>query len=239
MSIKGLAIDADVEQQNTDTLGGGFAKPTGLYGCVVDVAFLDKSKSGAMSLNLHLKLASDKSVIRQTIYMTSGDKKGNKNYYVKDGRKVVLPGMQLADQIAQITTGKAMGDLTAEKKMVKLWDPESRSEKPREVPTLPEMTGQSILIGLHKVDKNRWSGGAPTAQHTFVNEIDKVFYPDGYSTAEKAGESEEAVFHKQWSDKYGPDFVKDNYDPSVGGDAADPLAEAPATETDDLFSDAS
>lgn len=237
MSINQLAIDTDVEKTNTDSLGGGFTKPTGLYGCIVDTAYLSKSKGGALGLNLHLRVASDKSIVRQTIWCTSGDAKGNKNYYVnKDGKKFLLPGMQLADQIARITTGKAMGDLSAEEKVVKLWDNEAKAEKPTKVPVLTEMLGKSILVGLHKVDKNRWTGGAPTADHTFINDIDKVFYPDGFSTLEREAEAAEAKVHKQWQDKYGPDFVKDEYDASVGGSSDDSLPTEAVADTGSLFS---
>lgn len=241
MSINELAIGADVEKGNTDTLGGSFTKDTGLYPCAIDMAYLDKSQGGALSLNLHLKIADDQSIVRQTLWVTSGDAKGNKNYYVnKNGKKFLLPGMQLADQVSQIAAGKPMADLTAEPKTIKLWDRDAQAEKPREVPVLTEMLGNSILVGLHKVEENRrtsdGSGGyVATKDRRTFNEIDKVFHPDGYSVTEKEAGAEEAKFHKQWAEKYGNATI-DNYDPNVESASDDALPEAAVAETADLFS---
>lgn len=242
MSINQLAIGSDVEKTNTDTLGGGFTKPTGLTPCTIDVAYLGKSRGGAMSLNLHLKLASDKSVIRQTLWVTSGDAKGNKNYYInQSGKKFLLPGMVLADQLAKITAGKPMAELTAEEKTIKLWDRDAGAEKPTKVPALTEMIGQPVLIGLvkHRENKrvNDGSGNyVPTKDERIFNEIDKVFHPDGYTVTEKESGAEEAKFHKTWADKYGPEYVEDSYDANVEDPTDDSLPEAAAADTGDLFS---
>ena len=237
MSINQLAIGADVEKTNTDTLGGSYTKDTGLYPCTVDMAYLGKSRGGAMSLNLHLKLASDKSVIRQTLWVTSGDAKGNKNFYTnKDGKKFLLPGMVLADQIAAITTGKPMGELSAEEKTIKLWDYDAGAEKPTEVPVVTEMLGQPILIALMKHRENkRVNDGSgnyiPTADERIFNEIDKVFYPDGFSVTEKEANAAEAKFHKQWAEKYPNGYVEDDYDASVASTEDDSLPDTAGSAT--------
>jgi len=242
MSINQLAINDDVEKGNTDTLGGGFTKPTGLTPCTIDMAYLGKSKGGAMSLNLHLKLATDKTVIRQTLWVTSGDAKGNKNFYVNQaGKKFLLPGMQLADQIARITTGKPMAELSAEEKTINLWDYEASAEKPTKVPALTQIIGQPILLGLLKIRENKrvndGSGNyVPSKDERTFNEIDKVFYPDGYTVTEKDANAKEAKFHKRWSDKYDSDYIQDDYDPNVAGTTDDSLPDAPATDTGSLFS---
>lgn len=241
MSINQLAIGADVEVGNPDSLGGGYTKPTGLYPCTIDMAYMDKSRGGALSLNLHLKLASDQSVIRQTLWVTSGDAKGNKNYYVnQNGKKFLLPGMQLADQIARIAAGAPMSECNVESKTVKLWDRDAGAEKPREVPVVTSLLGQPILIGLMKHRENRnvndGSGNyVPSKEERIFNEIDKVFHPDGYSVTEKEAGAEEAKFHQQWAAKYPEDYVEDNYDATVAGPEDDSLPEAASTDTSDLF----
>ena len=225
------------------TLGGGFVKPTGLYPLVVDMAYLAKSQGGAMSLNLHLRMADDPSVIiRQTLYVTSGDKKGNKNFYLdKNKKKRLLPGMIQADQIAAITTGKRMAVLTPEEKTIKLWDYESQAEKPTKVHALTEMIGQSILVGLLKVRTNkvkRDSNGKYVDQvddRTF-NEIDKIFHADGFSVTEKAAEAETAQFHLRWADKYPEDFIDDCYKKVEDTVDEDALPDAVAS-TGSLFED--
>ena len=241
MSIQGLAIDSDIESSPVDVLGGSFVKPTGLFAARVDMAYLGKSAKGALSLNLHFKLLSDSSIVRQTLWVTSGDAKGNKNYYLdKNGLKRLLPGMLDADQIAQITAGKAMAALTPEEKTIKLWDYETSAEKPTKVQALMEMVGQDVLIGLHKVRDNKVKKVGEKyvdqkADRNF-NELDKVFYPDGFSVTEKLAEAETPVFHEKWTAKYGPDFVDDRYtEVESDDDDDDALPDTTPASTGSLF----
>ncbi len=233
MSINGLAIGSDVEETSADTLGGGsFVKPTGLYPVKIDMAYLGESRGGAVSLNLHLKVANDNAEIRQTIYVTSGDAKGKKNYYVgKDGKKRLLPGMLLGDNLSRIATGQALGDLTTEKKTIKLWNFDTSSLQPTEVDALTAMIGKDILIGLtmHRENKRVNDGNGnyvdgPDAKE--FNELDKVFFPDGYSLAEKAAEAETPEFHKKWATRFDKDYVKDTFKPVAGGGSTTPKADA-------------
>lgn len=240
MSLKQLSIGADVEKPKMDTLGGSYTKNTGLYPATIDMAYTAKSKSGALSLNLHFKVASDKSIIRQTLWVTSGDKKGNKNYYVNQaGKKVVLPDMALADQIAQIACNKELGELDETPKTIKLWDYDAGAEKPTEVDVVLELLNKPILLGLLKVRENKTvndgSGNyIPTREERISNKLDKVFHPSGHSVTEKVAGGE-PKFHKQWADKYGEDYVEDKYDANVAAAEDDSLPETPATDTSSLF----
>jgi hypothetical protein len=242
MSISQLAITNDIETTKVDTLGGEYIKPTGLIHCIVDMAYLSKSSTGAMSLNLHLRNAEDKSITRHTLWITSGDKKGNKNYYInKNGKKFLLPDMVKADQISKITAGKPMSELTAENKTIKLWDFNASAEKPTEVPALPEMIGQPLMVGLIKCrDNKRVNDGSgnyvPTRDERFSNEIDKVFHPNRFTVTEKEAGAEEAKFANQWEEKYDSEYVRDNYDPNVEDPTDDSLPEPEVAKTAELFS---
>jgi hypothetical protein len=246
MSIAALELGNDVEVTNEDVIvGGGFTLSTGLYAMVVDNAYLDKSSKGAMSLNLHLKKkAGGNQVYRHTIYITSGDTKGNKPYYEKDGKKFPLPGYSLANQISQITADLPISQVTPEKKLVKLWDFEASAEVAREVPVLTEMVGQEILVGMQLVRENKRSKTATgewvdTNEAREFNEIDKVFYPDGFTVTEKSGDAEEAVFVHKWEAANGEDYVRDKFKPVASAPAATGPAQAStaAAAPDDLFSD--
>lgn len=247
MSIAALQLEADVESTNEDVLGGGgFTLDTGLYPMVVDNAYLDKSSGGAMNINLHLKKkAGGNQVYRQTIYITSGEKKGKLPYYIgKDGKKHPLPGYSLVNLIHQITTGKPLSQVAPEKKIVKLWDFDASAEVPREVPVVTEMVGQEILVGMHKCRENKRANQNGEWVDTNVarefNEINKVFYPDGYSVTEKAAEADEAVFVTKWTKANASDFVRDKFTPIAGAPAAGVAAAAPSTAAaapDDLFDD--
>lgn len=248
MSIAALQLEADVEATNEDVLGGGgFTLDTGLYPMIIDNAYLDKSSGGAMNINLHLKKKTGgNQIYRQTIYITSGEKKGKLPYYVgKDGKKHPLPGYSMVNLIHKITTGKPLKDIAPEKKIVKLWDFDTSSEQPREVPVVTEMVGQEILIGMHKVRENKRAKQGDewvdTNEVREFNEINKVFYPDGFTVTEKAAEAEEAAFVTKWTEANTSDYVRDKFKPVAGapaiGGGSSNTPSTVAAAPDDLFDD--
>jgi len=248
MSFENLGIGADIEKEDTDVIRGKgcYAIDTGLYPMIIDVAYLEKSKGGALGLNLHLKPADGgKQVVRQTLWITSGDKKGNKNYYVtKNNKHRLLPGMILADLIANITAGSTMQAVAknAEKKTIKLYDFEIRAEKPTEVNAMVDMIGKPILVGIHKHRTNKNEANAagiyePIGKERVFNEIDKVFHPDGFSVAEKAAEAKAPVFVNTWKNDFDASYVNDTYK-AVSGTSADTdaLPDSDSGAVDSLFS---
>jgi hypothetical protein len=246
MSIAVLQLEPDVESTNEDVLGGGgFILDTGLYPMIVDNAFLDKSKGGAMNINLHLKKVSGgNQIYRQTIYITSGEAKGKLPYYIdkKSGKKRPLPGYSLVNLIHEITVGKPLSTIAPEKKIVKLWDFEASKELPREVPVVTEMVGKEILVGMHKCRENKRANDGTgnwvnTNEAREFNEINKVFFPDGFTVSEKAAEADEAAFVERWTEANPSDYIRDKYTPVAGASAAGSAAPVAAVAPDDLFDD--
>lgn len=247
MSIAALQLGANVEQPNEDVIvGGGFTLPTGLYAMTVENCFLDKTASGAMMMHLHLKRKTGgNQVYRFSDCIVSGDAKGNKPTYTKDGKEYPLPGYSKMNQICQITAGITLGQIAPEKKLVKLYDFEAKAEVPREVPVVTEMVGQELLVGmqLRRENKRANQNGkwVDTNEAREFNEIDKVFYPDGFTVTEKAAEAEEAVFVEKWTKANPEGTVIDKFKPVAGAPAAGAAASAPASTAaaapDDLFSD--
>jgi len=248
MSIKGLELAADVENETKDVLGGGgFTLDTDAYPMIVDMAYLGKSTGGAMNVNLHLKKAEGgNQVYRHTIYVTSGDKKGNKNFYTnQQGTKITLPGYSLCDLISQICAGKNLATLDSEEKTIKLWDFDAKEEVPTKVPALTELIGQPILVGIQKIRENKRANDGTgnwvnTNESREINEIVKVFYPDGFTVAEKAAEAEVPAFIDKWKAQNGPDYVKDKFKAvknPVGAVSADALPAEAAEATANLFED--
>ena len=244
MSMQGLAIDSDVEASDKDILaGGGFTKNTGVYDMIVDTAYMGKSAKGAVSVNLILKSAvtGDNTTFRQTLWVASGDKKGNKNYYVdKNNKKRLLPGMAQADHISHICTGKPLATLTPEEKTIKLYDFDKKAEMPTKVAALTEMHGCKIKVGVHKVRankvvKNQAGGYDDTAAERVYNEIDKVFFPDGLTLAEKRAEETEPKFIGKWMAKFDEEYVDDQYKPVAGSPADEPLPDEDAGAVKDIF----
>jgi hypothetical protein len=222
MSLQGLKLDADVKTdgENKDVLTGSrsFTSLTGAYKMLIDVAFMGKSKKGATSLNIHYKAADgSKTTIRQTLWVKSGDEKGNHNYYLdKDGDKRYLPDYSEARQITKITNGEEFGEMNTEEKTIKLYDFKAKAEVNTKVAAIRVMEDMPIMIGVIKVRDNKVKliGGKYVDQiedRTF-NEVDKVFYPDGRTIAETNAEATEPAFlNNKWLPKFHPEFIDDRY----------------------------
>lgn len=248
MGFAALQMDTDVQTQEEDVLpsGGGFILDTGLYPMVIENAYFDKSQGGAMNCNLHLRIkGGDKRVFRQTIYITSGDAKGNKPFYVKDGKKFPLPGYAMVDGICRIAADTGLGQIGAEKRLVKLYDFDAGAEVPREVPVLTELLGQEIVVGMQKRRENKRAnqGGewVDTNEAREYNEISKVFFPSGHTLTEKKAEAD-PEFIKKWEEANPSDYVRDDFKAiagagTPGAPAAQAAASTAAAAPDDLFDD--
>lgn len=217
MSLDNLKIDSDAEQDG-DFIPApdGHLLSSGIYPMEIEMAYVDLSKGGAMGLFLTLKDEDFQTPVKQTIWMTSGDAKGNRNYYIDaEGKKKILPGMAQAEHIAKITTGKSFSDLDTEDKIVKVWDSKAGTEKPTKVRAVTDLIGQKLVVGLLKKVENRnvrTSDGQyrPVNKKRYFNEIGKLFYPDGLTVSEKEAGGSEPGFINQWKEKY-ENVTIDNY----------------------------
>ena len=202
-----LAADASIANE-TDSVGGGNAPlESGLYPCTVNMAYINKSASGALGLVLNLK-GPDNREIRQTLWMTSGTAKGGKNYYEKDGEKHFLPGFNHANGLALLTVGKEISAMDTETKVVKVYSPEAKAEVPTKVEVVMDLLNQEILVGLLKqtVDKTVKNDAGfymPTGETRDEDEIDKLFRAsDRMTTAEIRAQATEATFAATWESKW-------------------------------------
>jgi hypothetical protein len=95
---------------------------------------------------------------------------------------------------------------------------------------------------MHKCRENKRANQngewVDTNEAREFNEINKVFYPDGFSVTEKAAEADEAKFVNKWTAANTSDYVRDKFKPVAGAPAAGATA-APtvAAAPDDLFDD--
>jgi hypothetical protein len=211
-----LTTDTNIEDER-DYLGGSRVRESGLHPFTVALAYLEKSKGGALALNLTLKDGSGE--VRQQIWMTSGDAKGNKNYYEKDGAKNYLPGFIQANALALLTTGKEISQLDTEDKVVNVYNFDAKGEVPTKVSMVMDLLGKEVLVGLVKqtVDKNgknpNFNPSAPkgpanqeytaTGETRDENEIDKLFRAsDRKTTAEIRAQADTAVFADTWATKW-------------------------------------
>lgn len=203
--LKNLETKANVEGEK-DVLGGGGVLDTNVYPMKVKVAYFTTAASGAVAINLQGDV--DGKEVRQQFWVLSGNDKGNKNTYTKDGKEYYLPSFLTANSLALLTVGKELSQLDVEKKVIKLYDFEAKEERPTEVDVLVELTGQLIQAGIQKqtVDKNEKGNDGkyyPTGETREINEVVKFFrYDDGLTVPEIEKGVTEAKFKDDWVAKW-------------------------------------
>jgi hypothetical protein len=206
--LANLTTDQSISAEKDSVGGGSYVLDSGIYNATVSLAYLNKSKSGALGMVLTLKTDTNRE-IRQTLWMTSGNDKGNKNYYEKDGERNYLPGFNLANSLSILTTGKEISALDTETKVVNVYSPEAKAEVPTKVEVPMDLIGKSVVVGLIKqtVDKTRRNESTgtyePTGETRDENEIDKLFHAESrMTTAEIRAKAEAASFVNTWDGKW-------------------------------------
>lgn len=207
-----LKTSNDVEDTK-DSLGGGGggALDSAVYPILVKAAFFGYSKGGAMSLTI--EGSSGNKNIKNTMWITSGDAKGNKNYYEKDGVKHYLPGFNMANAIVYLATGKEISDTEIEEKTWNIYDFEEQKEVPTAVDMLVELVGETIAVGLLKRIEDKTTlvegkGYLPNGDVREINEITAVFRADDGLTmveakaSDNSDEEVEPIFLQKWKDKW-------------------------------------
>lgn len=210
----------DIKEQG-DVLGGGVSE-SDLYDAEIKVAYAIEANSKAKGVVLELKLEGG-GTMKETVYVTSGEAKGCKNYYEKDGEKHFLPGFSLINAICMLTVEKELQAMAIEQKTLKIYDYDAKAEVPKEVPVLVELTGKKIKVGALKVRRNKTKNEngtrVTTNEEQFINELDRVFhYPSGVTIAE-ARAKQPAEFINKWLAKW-KGQVKDTFQAVQGGGTA-------------------
>jgi hypothetical protein len=242
-----FASDADTEESGDVLPSAGFGPlDTGLYKMGITLAYLSESKNGAHGLNLHLKNADGSGpVVRQTLWMTSGKAKGQRNSYVDDnGVKHKLPGMEQADNLHALLTGVMLIDADSEEKTVKLWNPATSKEENTPVTVIKGLMNQPVLIGLHKNRDNKMILDKATSKYVadpsgkdrVYNEINKFFDADtGLTYAEKKAKTTDPAYLAKWKETFDSTYVRDRYKEVNAEIAADFAAAGGGGQTKALF----
>ena len=242
-SLSNLKMGADVNTEDKDSLGGGYILDSGVYDFNIDLAYMGKSQGGAVNLNL-VCTSADKT-LRQTLYVTSGDAKGNKTTYTdKDGNARPLPGMSQANAICQLTLNLDLGDMDTEEKVIKLYDYTAKADIDTKVAMIMPLIGQKISFGVQKVTvdknvKNDQGVYVPSGDTRQENEIDKIFQATTHLTmSERAAGLPAGEFVTKWADKWN-DQVRDKSSGAKKGGSVAGAPPAAASATAPLFPSAS
>lgn len=188
---------------DADFVGSSFGPvESGVYNCTVDMAYMGKSTGGALNVNLTLKTAGGDE-INETIYISSGDAKGNKFTYTKEGVEHNLPGYSLINNLCLLTVRQPLSSLQDEEKVIKIFDYATRQDVNTTVPVLTQLLGQSINVGIIKkvVDKNVQNENkdwVPSGETREQNEIDVFFRASDNLTAFEIANQLEATHLDRW-----------------------------------------
>jgi hypothetical protein len=200
----GLESDKTIENE-TDYVASSVLE-SGLYDFTIDMAFMTVADSGAKCLNLRLKHGNDQD-FRQNLYVTSGTKKGCKNFFTdKNGKNRYLPGFNIANALCLLTVKTEIGKQTATEKVINLWNKELKKETPTPVQMITALTGQKFIGGVVKqtVDKTTKDAATakyvPTGETRDENDMDKIFRAsDGLTVAEIRAKVTESVYKGTWA----------------------------------------
>jgi len=236
-TLSGLTTTATVKQE-TDSVGG-FILDSDAYLMQIELAYMNKSKGGATSLTVHLKSADGKK-LKNTLWVTSGDKKGNKITYTdRNKNEVHLPGYVIANHICLLTVGKEIHQLSTETKKINLYDFDLGKEVLTDVECITEIMGKTIIAGVIKqtVDKNVKDASdnyVPSGETRDENEIDKVFSAaDKRTVVEIRAEATEPAFLEKWTDKW--KGVSKNKSKASGAQKGAPAGNVNAAPQTSLF----
>jgi len=202
--LSNLAVTDDMEEVR-DSVGGPGLLDSGVYLATVKAAYLSTSTGGAMAANIHLDI--DGREVRQRLWITTGNAKGNVNYYMRDNRKVPLPDFNRFRSLSLMVAGTEPEHLEPENGIMKLWDSEQQKEVPQEVPLLRELSGTQVKVGIlrkvvDKVAKNDATGSyEPTGETRELNQVDQFFHAETNQSLVEALGKVDAAFIDAWTEK--------------------------------------
>lgn len=191
-------------EQAKDSLGGFSLLDSGVYEAKIKAVYITTSGRGSMAANIIADLNGRE--YRETIYITNS--KGE-NFFVnkQSGNKVPLPGFTTINDLCIAAVKKPLAQMETEDKVFKLYDREAKTELPKSVPTITELTDTKVLLGIIKqiVDKNVADGNGnyvPSGDTREENIIDKVFDAETKRTVnEMSAGKEEPAFLAKWMEK--------------------------------------
>lgn len=209
-----LKTSSDVTSGEKDSLGGSFVRATGLYPATIASMYLGNStSSNSVSVTVNFDLDGG-SKYRETVWITNqqGD-----NFYIdkKTGEKKYLPGFDLINSLAFVATGKEIGEVELEDKVVMLYNYELKKEIPTEVKMFTGAIGADVQLGLISVKAFKQVKNAATNKYEDTtevktsNEIHKVFSAAGYTNLEMKAKAEAPAFVTEWTKQFNHEYIKD------------------------------
>ncbi|AUR97294.1 hypothetical protein NVP1238A_45 [Vibrio phage 1.238.A._10N.261.52.F10] len=234
-----LKMDAGVElEKDTDVLSTGGPLTTNVYPLTAKYMYLDKTEKGALMAYGEFETETGRSV---RFSECLGSKKSGtfKTTYTdkRSGKEKPLPGYTKLLHLAHAMgiQVKDLSGLTAEPKILKLYDYDAKKELPQEKKVITDFTGKAIQAAIYnQVETKMAKDGngnytVPTAEERTLNTFEKWFTADG-RTIEEVASGDEASFKELWLTAH-KDKVRDKRAknaPKAGAPIAGGAATSPA-----------
>lgn len=173
-----------------------------IYKAKIDIAYIGQSSGGAISVTLAYEVSGRK--FKETFYITNKEKCP---YYVKDGKKIPIPGYKIINDLCLVVLGKELNDpdLKQGTKIFKIYDYSKGEEVNTEVEAILDLSGQEVYLGILKKLKNKSQktddgSYVDTAETKEINSINAVFSISSHMTAYELNHDDEhgAVFWDKW-----------------------------------------
>lgn len=200
MSLDILKLDAGVEvEADTDTLGGGGVQSTDVYALTCEYMYLDQTQSGALMAMGSFKTEAGVSIRFSECIMSKKSGTLKATYTDKRSNKEVpLPGYSKVLHLAQAMglDVQDLSGLTAEKKILKLYDFEQKKELPQEKNVITDFTGKRIQAAIYEVVETKMAKDGegnytvPTSEERKLNTFDKWFTAEGRTIEEVNAEKQ-------------------------------------------------
>ena len=199
--LSGLTIDAEVASHDLETGGNGsFIKDGGVYPTTIERAFMSKSKSGGVQLDIHFGGAN---IYNSRSYIAVVDKKTKKlkNTCIMQGKTVTLPDFVILKQLYFLACDEGLDihemEVTVEDLEFKEY---GKTVKVEGVQTITNLIGKEVQIGVRLEEKYNYEDGETDKTQLKTNQngdvvydktLESVFNKDGFDTAEMIKEADE------------------------------------------------
>lgn len=173
-----------------------------IYKAKIDVAYIGQSSGGAISITLNYQISGRK--FKETFYITNKEKCP---YYIKDDKKILIPGYKIINDLCLVVLGKELNDpdLNQGPKVFDIYDYSKGEEVKTEVNAILDLSGQEVYLGILKKLKNKSQktddgSYVDTAETKEINNINAVFSVSSRMTAYELNHDDErgAVFWDKW-----------------------------------------
>jgi len=212
-------ISTEGAEEQQDRLGGSFTIDTGLYDGVIKLAYvLPASKSSSKCIVTVIDYGGKEITDRTWIFNKKGEA-----MYEKNGKKFMLPGYELINDLCLVATGYNLKEQKVEDKVIKVYDPESKKEVDKNMPVITSILGKTISAAVLKVIENKQEkvgdDYVDTNEKRELNQTDKFFHTPTKKTVVELTKKLDIpvadLFYTKWGEK-NSGVTRDNFK-SVAG----------------------